>query len=107
MTSSWEHGASLYQGRRAIGGHIKVGRGKFEFAPHVLDRKTGGRSLSVDLSSITAVDRSERSWKLSTFSPRQCLIIETSDGLTAKFLVNRLDALVDRLRSAVDEERAR
>ncbi|MBD8605512.1 hypothetical protein IFT73_01480 [Aeromicrobium sp. CFBP 8757] len=106
MTTSWKHGASLYQGRRAIGGRIEVGRGRFEFVPHVLDRRTGGKPFTVDLRSITAVERTDRSWNPRTFSPRRCLLVTTSSGAEAKFLVNRLDELVDRLMATINESDA-
>lgn len=100
MTTSWEHVASLYQGSRAVGGRIKVGDGRFEFAPHGFDRKTGGQGLLLELGSITSIEKTERSWK----SPRKCLLIRTSSGVEAKFLVNKLDGLVDRLQDAVESE---
>jgi hypothetical protein len=103
MTTPWEQRASLYQGRRAVGGRITVSPRQLEFAPHVLDRKTGGRSVRMDLCSITVVGRTERSWRLSTFSPRRCLFVETVDGARATFLVNGLDGLVDRLHWAISE----
>lgn len=106
MTSNWEHTASLYQGRRAVGGRIEVGHGRLLFKPHAFDRKTGGRSLDVSLESITAIEKTERSWSPATFSPRRCLLVRTSNGTESKFLVNRLDQLVDRLKMEVAEASA-
>jgi hypothetical protein len=103
MTDNWDHGASRYQGRRAIGGRISVRRGVFEFAPHVFDRKTGGKPLSIGLGSVRSIERTARSWNPATFSPRRCLQITTTDGTAEKFLVNRLDALIDRLQKAVEQ----
>lgn len=103
MTDSWDHGSSRYQGRRAIGGRITVRRGSFEFAPHVFDRNTGGKPLSIGLGSIRSIERTDRSWNPATFSPRRCLQITTSDGASEKFLVNGLDGLVARLQEAVDQ----
>jgi len=98
MTTTWQHGASLYQGRRALGGHVKVANGKFEVEPHAFDRKTGGRPFSVSLSSITSIEQTARSWNPATFSRLKCLLIETSDGTEAKFLVNGLAPLVSATR---------
>lgn len=103
MTSSWEQGASLYQGRRAIGGRIKVGRGEFVFTPHVFDRNTGGNGFRTNLNAIVSVEKTKRSWRLSTFSPRECLMVRTAGGSYAKFLMNKLDSVVARLNDSIRE----
>lgn len=101
MDGSWQHGASLYQGPRAIGGRIEVGSDSLDFVPHLVDRTTGGRGLSVPLASVASVEETARSWRPASFSPRRCLLVRTDDGREAKFLVNGLRDLVERLEDAV------
>ncbi len=53
MTENWRQGASLFQGRRAVGGHIELSHDALDFTPHVIDRKTGGRTVSIRLEADT------------------------------------------------------
>jgi hypothetical protein len=105
VTGSWQHTASIYQGARAVGGKIEVRSGTLEFVPHVFDRTTGGRSWTAALESVVSVEETARSWRASSFSPRRCLLIRTDDGREAKFLVNGLRDLVERLEGAVRQAR--
>ena len=95
--AEWTKIASLYDGPRAVGGRLVVGEGRLKFVPHRVDRALAGRALDVPLLSVEALTLTSRSW----FAPRRHVLVETSDGVRARLLVNGARALIDRLADAV------
>ena len=106
MATYWQHTASIYQGARAVGGHLRVDDKIMAFVPHAFDRKTGGKPLTMPLESIVAIERTARSWNPLSFSPRRCLFVRTDDGTEAKLLVNDLTTLMSKLEAAVRQARS-
>lgn len=82
--SGWSKVASLYDGRRAVGGRLHVRDGRLLFVPHAFDRALSGRSLDMPLRSIGRVSLTRRSWT----APRRHVLVETTEGVEARFLVN-------------------
>jgi hypothetical protein len=99
----WKANANSLQGRRALGGRLYLTNERLLFNPHFVDAMTGGRQWSVDCSEISAVGREERDPHRPVASVRAVLRIEMSDGKEERFVVNRLDEVVARLREAVAE----
>ena len=90
---TWKKIASLYDGPRAVGGRITVADGRLTFRPHALDRALAGRALDVPLASVRRVSLTPRSW----WAPRRHVLVETHDGVRARFLVNGARGVVERL----------
>ena len=95
--AKWSKVASLYDGRRAVGGRMHVGDGRLQFKPHAFDRALRGRSLDVPLSSISRLSLTRRTWS----APRRHVLVETADGGHARFLVNGAQGVMSQLAEAV------
>jgi hypothetical protein len=97
----WKANANRLQGRRAPGGRLYLTNERLLFNPHFFDAMTGGRGWAVHLSEVTAIGREERDLRrLSRLRP--VLRIETSAGEHELFVINRLDEVTARLRTAVE-----
>lgn len=94
--SAWGKRASLYAGPRAVGGRVSTPPGRLVFTPHALDRALAGRSLDVSLDSISRLTLTTRSW----FAPRRHVLVETDDGVRARFLVNGARGVIEHLAQA-------
>ena len=84
MSSPWSKTASLYDGPRAVGGSLKVADGDLRFEAHALDKALRGREVSFSLASVERLTLTKRSF----IAPRRHVLVETRDGMRARFLVN-------------------
>ncbi len=93
----WKQVASLYDGPRAVGGQIVVDGGRLKFEPHAFDRALAGKSIDVPLTSVERITLTSRSW----LAPRRHVLVETTEDVRARFLVNGAKALIEDLAEAV------
>ncbi len=84
---SWSVRANMTQGWRAVGGRLAVGDGRVSFAPHGLDRSTGGKSFDRQLIDLVAIDLAPRTLHPFNGGLRQRLRLRLSDGAEALFVV--------------------
>lgn len=102
MAEGWSKLASLYDGVVAVGGRMRVGDSRLRFGPHALDRSWGGRELDVPLDAIVRLTLTKR----SLLKPRRNVLIETSNGQRARFLVNGAENVVRSLARDAQESGA-
>ena len=99
--SGLEGNANRVQGRRALGGRLYLTNERLLFNPHLFDAMTGRRAWAVDLSDVTVIGKEERDpRRLSKLRP--VLRIETSAGERELFVINRLEEVTARLRTALE-----
>ncbi|WP_182524378.1 hypothetical protein [Nocardioides dongkuii] len=99
MTEEWSKIASLYDGPRAVGGSLQVGAGRLRFRAHAIDRALKGREIDVPLDAISRLTLTDR----SLLAPRRHVLVETYDGVRARFLVNGAKKVIHRLSRDVSE----
>ena len=90
--------AAMAQGRMTKGGKLFVTNHRVLFRPRRLDRLFGARDLSVPRSAVAAVDVAARTHGLFDGGLRRRLVIRLRDGTEHFFVVNRVEALVVKLR---------
>lgn len=93
MSEPWSKVASLYDGWRAVGGSLRVGNDRLTFKAHAVDRALNGREVDFPLASIARLTLTERTLK----APRRHVLVETRDGVRARFLVNGAKGVIARL----------
>lgn len=93
MSSSWTKAASLYDGPRAVGGSLEVGGGWLRFKAHAFDRALKGREVSLPLETAERLELTRR----SLIAPRRHVLVETSDGVRARFLVNGAKGVLEAI----------
>jgi len=100
-TVEWSKLANRSQSRnRAVGGKLYLTDRRLLFCPHWVDAVFGGRTWNNPLSQVSSVGKEPRSGGLGG-GMRDRLRIELSDGGVELFVVNDLDAVIERLRGAV------
>ena len=99
MSASWSKRASLYDGPRAVGGSLTVGGGRLRFEAHAFDKALKGREIDVALETVHRLTLTTR----SVFTPRRHVLVETREGVRARFLVN---GAKDVLRALARDVRA-
>jgi hypothetical protein len=102
MAESWSKVASLYDGPRAVGGSLQVGAGRLRFKAHAIDRALNGREVDFPLATIDRLMLTKR----SLITPRRHVLVETRDGVRARFLVNGAKGVLSRLATDAREEGA-
>jgi len=92
--------ANFWRGDRAIGGRLSVDPERLHFKSHGLERSLGGdEQVDITLRDISHLSKASRSLRV----PRARLIVRTTDGQDAYFLVPKLEELIGRLTSAVQD----
>jgi hypothetical protein len=100
--SEWSCRANRTQSTfRAVGGQLVLEDGRLEFRPHGFDRALAGKGWSVPLGAIRAVGTEPRGMNPFNGALRQRLRVEADDGSVELFVVNELDAVRERIESAV------
>jgi hypothetical protein len=102
---AWSQGANRIQGSgRAVGGKLFLTTRRLVFCPHWVDGATGGRTWDVPLDQVTGIGTIPKG------SPgggaRGRLKIELADGEAERFVVNRLEQVVEQLRQSRDAQAA-
>jgi hypothetical protein len=96
---SW--GANMTQGMRAVGGRLAVNDGRISFAPHGLDRSTGGKPFDRPLTELASIDVAPRTFNPLDGGLRKRLRLRLSDGAEALFVVSHPGEVGERIgRSA-------
>lgn len=85
---SWSVRANMSQDWRAVGGKLTVDGGQVAFAPHGLDRSTGGKPFDRPLTDLASIDLAPRELHPFNGGLRRRLRLRMSDGLEAMFVVN-------------------
>ena len=93
--------ANHSQGNRAVGGRIVLTSTHLVFTAHALDRRTGGRDLTIPLSNVRVASEGGRSLAGGLFSGglRRRLVIELEDGSSEAFVVSRVEDRVAAVNS--------
>ena len=79
----------MYVGRRAVGGSLSLTDSELRFF--------GGDTLHVPLREVTAVRVARQTW----WHPRKTVQVETRQGSSTWFLVNRQAEVANRIAEAV------
>lgn len=90
---------------RAVGGKLFVTSHRILFSPHWLDAVLGGEIWAVNLHEVTSVGVQPKGGDTFGGGLRDRLRV-LSAGETDLFVVNGLDALVERLQRALEKARA-
>jgi hypothetical protein len=99
MTEQWSKTASLYDGPRAVGGSLHVGAGRLRFKAHAFDKALKGREVDFPLDVVARLTLTHR----SLLAPRRHVLVETREGIRARFLINGAKDVLRRLaRDAQD-----
>lgn len=99
VAEQWSKTASLYDGPRALGGLIQVANGRLRFKAHAFDKALGGREVDVALNEVERLTLTKR----SLLAPRRHVLVETRDGVRARFLVNGAKDVLQGLARDVRE----
>lgn len=84
---SWSVRANMTQGWRAVGGTLTVDHGRIGFAPHGLDRSTGGKPFDRPLAEVDSIDVAPRTFHPLNGGLRERLRLRMRDGVEALFVV--------------------
>lgn len=99
----WSARANRTQGARAVGGVLFLTSERLLFAPHLLDAALGGKPCAIELASVVAVDKHRKGANPLGGGMRDRLRVTSADGSEEMFVVNRLDAVIERLREAQEQ----
>jgi hypothetical protein len=92
---SW--GANMTQGSRAVGGRLVVDDRRISFAPHGLDRSTGGKPFDRPLTELVSIDVAPRTFNPFDGGLRKRLRLRLIDGADALFVVARPGEVGERI----------
>lgn len=91
--------ANRAQGSRAVGGALFLTDRRLVFCPHHLDNLTGGSAWAVELTGVAGVERAPKTGHPYDGGLRDRLRVRTRRGAWEHFVINRLDDVIDLLRT--------
>ncbi|MFC7343256.1 hypothetical protein [Saccharopolyspora griseoalba] len=88
---------------RAVGGRFYVTNLRIVFCPHAVDAALAGEYWWTPLSEVTDVGKEKRNLRqIYSGGLRTRLKITLVDGSAELFVVNKLDAVIDEIRTAAN-----
>jgi hypothetical protein len=94
--------ANYTQGKRAVGGKLFGTTQRLLFVPNRMDRRLGGRIVTIPRDEISSVTKADATWAITEiFSgahvPRMSVLLR--DGTQYMFVVNSIDANIATVNS--------
>ena len=101
----WKVFAGRKQGRLARGGRLQVTTERLVFTPHRFDAALGGHARAIELRDIASVTKAKRTFPGDFHSgglrDRLCVTLHNEES--ELFVVNHLDAVVEKIQQAANE----